>query len=441
MPVGFAPSMSASDAVMWTIERDPELRSTVVAMCLFDHLPDMAVLRARVETATTRLPRLRQRVRPAALGSLTPQWVDDPGIDLEYHFREIAAPLGAGDRWLLDYAGALAEGGFDRNRPLWEIVVVGGLGEGTAALLLKLHHCMTDGVGGMRLLAAILDEGGDLAPPGSEPAQGRGLIGRLVGAITDPAGSIAGGLRTAVSVARLVAPVGPRRSPIMVGHGTNWRYDTIDRPFQAFRSAAAGAGSSVNDVFVAGITGGLRRYHHEHGREVDTLRVTLPINIRRSGDPLGGNRFVPVRFTVPVSVADPLDRVRRTGEICRRWRHEPALPFTETVSGVLNALPAPVTTSLMQSMLKGVDFVATNVPGVPYRCFLAGAEITRLYGFAPPSGAAINVALISHAGTACIGINSDRTAVPDPDALVACLGRGMDEVLSLGDDAERLQEF
>src|SRR5579875_1620258 len=156
MSTGFAPSMSASDSVMWTIERDPELRSTVVAMCLLDRLPDMGDLLSRVETATSRLPRLRQRVGPPAFGSLTPRWVDDPGFDLGYHFREIAAPQEAGDRWLLDYAGALAEGGFDRNRPLWELVIVGGLPEGTAAILFKFHHSLTDGVGGMQMLAAIL---------------------------------------------------------------------------------------------------------------------------------------------------------------------------------------------------------------------------------------------------------------------------------------------
>lgn len=429
---GFAPTMSASDSVMWTIERDPQLRSTVLALCLFDRLPDMVQLRARIQDATSRLPRLRQRVEPAGLGSLTPRWVDDSGFDPRYHFREIAAPDPGPDRWLLDFAGTLAEGGFDRTRPPWEIVVVGGLHDGAAALLFKLHHSLTDGVGGMQLLAAILDEGGELPPSRPRPGPVNNLARCVAGAITNPAGAVTGGLRTAASVARLLAPAGPRRSPVMVGHGTNWRYDTIDRPFGAFRSAAAGSGHSVNDVFVAGVTGGLRIYHQKHGRTVDALRVTLPVSIRRPWDPLGGNRFVPARFTLPVSVADPLERVRQTGEICRRWRHEPALPLTEAVAGVLNVLPGPITTSVMQSMLKGIDFVATNVPGMPDRCFLAGAEVTRFYGFAPLSGAAINVALISHADTACIGLNSDRSAVPDPDVLVACLVEGMDEVLSLG---------
>ena len=72
-------------------------------------------------------------------------------------------------------------------------------------------------------------------------------------------------------------------------------------------------------------------------------------------------------------------------------------------------------------MLKCCDFVTTNVPGAPVPVFIGGARVDRLYAFAPTAGAAVNVSLISHCETCCIGVVIDTTAVPDPDVLLDCL--------------------
>ena len=90
-----------------------------------------------------------------------------------------------------------------------------------------------------------------------------------------------------------------------------------------------------------------------------------------------------------------------------------------------------MTTSFFGAMLKGGDFVTSNIAGAPVPVFLAGAQLDRMYAFAPLSGTAVNVALISHCGTCCIGITSDSAAVPDPEILVEHLGAGFDEVLTL----------
>jgi lactate dehydrogenase-like 2-hydroxyacid dehydrogenase len=92
-------------------------------------------------------------------------------------------------------------------------------------------------------------------------------------------------------------------------------------------------------------------------------------------------------------------------------------------------LPSPAVTQVFGSMLRNVDFVATNVPGLPVPAYLAGAELLRQYAFAPPSGAALNVALLSHVGHCCIGVNIDRAAIADPDLLVSCLQEGFDEII------------
>jgi hypothetical protein len=221
-------------------------------------------------------------------------------------------------------------------------------------------------------------------------------------------------------------------SPLFVGHSPNWRFDTYEEPLEALRGAAAEAEGTINDVFVAALAGGLHRYHLKHGHDVDALRLTLPVSLRRPGDPLGGNRFTPVRFALPIAEPDPQARIRQIGVLCRKWRHEPALPLTDGIATVLSLLPGSLTAMVMGSLLKGTDVVATNVPGVPQRCYIAGAELTREYAFAPLSGAAINAALISHAGTACVGVTMDRSAVTDPDLFMTCLRESFTELVALG---------
>ena len=54
-----------------------------------------------------------------------------------------------------------------------------------------------------------------------------------------------------------------------------------------------------------------------------------------------------------------------------------------------------------------------------------------MVGFGPLSGAAANVTLFSYDGTIQMGINTDPAAVQDPDVFVACIEKGLDEILSV----------
>jgi len=185
---------------------------------------------------------------------------------------------------------------------------------------------------------------------------------------------------------------------------------------------------AVVDGFVAGVTGGLRRYHERRDAPVETLRMTLPISIRTPSDPVGGNRITLIRFAVPVDETDPALRIREIGRLCRAARGERSLPYTDAIAGTLNLLPHGV----VGSMLKHVDFLASNVPGLDAPIFVGGARVSGLYPFGPTIGAALNVTLLSYCGTCNVGINTDTGAVPDPEALTACLREGFEEVLALG---------
>ena len=80
-------------------------------------------------------------------------------------------------------------------------------------------------------------------------------------------------------------------------------------------------------------------------------------------------------------------------------------------------------------MLRGVDFVTSNVPGIPIPVFLAGARMEGQFAFGPMSGAAMNITLLSYLDEVLITINSDPAAVPDADVLLQCIEEGFAEVL------------
>jgi hypothetical protein len=166
---------------------------------------------------------------------------------------------------------------------------------------------------------------------------------------------------------------------------------------------------------------------------VDELRITMPISYRAAGDASAGNRFTPARLTIPVSIDDPIKRVRTIRDRCSRARKEPALPLTDAVAGVLDALPSPITTLVLGSMLKHVDVVASNVSGIRQPIYLEGVRVQHIFGFGPLTGAAVNVTLYSHGDRCCVGITSDDASVPDPDVLLACLEEGFAEICGLAE--------
>jgi WS/DGAT/MGAT family acyltransferase len=446
-----------TDAFTMSMERDPLLRSTIVAVALFDRSPDWDVLVDRVERATRLTPTFREKLLPAPLDLAPPRWVVDPDFDLGWHLRRIEAPQPKTLDTVLTIARNIGMSAFDPARPLWEFTLVEGLTGGRAALVMKVHHALTDGIGGVRLAAHVVDltrEPADLGPLPEAPAarphgslealrdavafdldrwlhvarhQLASLPGTLARVVRDPVGSLSGAVATAGSIARFVRPITDTRSPVMTERRLQWHYDALDVPTDALKRAGKAVDGTLNDAFIGGITGGLRRYHDRHGAPVDTLRVTMPISTRRDDDPEGGNRVTLVRFDVPVGIEDPAERMREIDRLCGELRRDRALPYSNLIAGALNLLPAGFT----GGMLKHVDFLASNVPGFGDDVFVGGALVEAFYPFGPTIRSAANITLMSYRGTCNIGVNTDLGAVPDPDLFVDCLVEGFEEVLTL----------
>jgi WS/DGAT/MGAT family acyltransferase len=463
----YADWMSASDALLWINERDPMLRSTITSLLLLDGPPNLDRFRQAVERSLEGIPRLRQRVVIDPLGAAPPRWERDALFDLSYHYRRIRTADKGTLRELLDMAAVIAMQAFDKDRPLWELYVVDGLEGERSALILKLHHSITDGVGLVRMTSSLVERTREEVPrprrasseTASEPAaagafgealrairhragENLDLVSRLASALPRGVGRLLREPRAAVqdawggvaSLRRLLQPVHEPMSPLMRARSTSIRFDVLSLPLEDLKRAAQVAGGTLNDAFVAAVAGGLRIYHERHGQPVDELRMTMPVNLRDDGEHgrQAGNQFAPARFPIPVGVRDPVERIRILHQRVMDQRAEPALPYTEEVSSVLARLPRALSVGFIGSMLKAIDLVTSNVPGSPDTMYCSGAKIDAMFGFGPLSGAATNVTLFSYDGEVRIGINTDRAAVPDPVVFVACLEEGLREVLAAG---------
>jgi diacylglycerol O-acyltransferase len=407
------------------------------------------------------VPRLRQRVRSNPLSLAPPRWEVDPHFDLGYHLRFARVPGDGTLRDLLAMAQPMAMQGFDRARPQWECTVADGLDGGRSALIMKIHHAITDGVGGVRLMLELFDLEPDAAtrpmpdpPPvhvmnqaerfgdavNHQTRRQLGILKRLatdsagnvVGLLSDPPGAYEASTELLSSVGRIMRPVSSPLSPLMTGRSLSNHLEVVTIPLDLAKKAGKRIGGTLNDTFVSGLALGLQRYHEQHGVEVEALRMGMPINIRTPGTAeTAGNAFVPARFEIPLGEADPLDLMRDIRSRMVAARDEPANQLVELLSNVLNRLPTTVVTQIFGTMMKGLDFQASNVPGAPVPVYLLGVPVQAIIPFGPLAGAASNVTLLSYQNDLNIGINVDPAAVPDTDTYLSCIRAGYDEVLDL----------
>ncbi len=467
--------MSESDSVLWHIERDPLLRSTITSVWFLDSVPERARMDAVVERIVARIPRLHQRVVDEQPGVAPPRWADDPHVDVEYHYSWARLPgRRPGRRQVLDHAQRMAARAFDKERPLWELCVVEGLAGKRAVFIMKVHHAIADGLGMVQLLAHMVDleadpvvssaSGDDLgaateptidhrlrieapvwAIPGARPLAHRIASDAKTGArlgkaslktagelLRDPLGTIEQLGRTTGSIARVVKPATTPLSPAMTDRSLNTHFEAVSVPFAAMKSAARSVDATLNDAFVAVTLDALKRYHDALGRPCTSIRMNMPVSVR-GGDAANhfDNQFVPARMVLPLSDVDPAERIGEVKELLRTVRAEPALPHVNDISGVISRFGPAAAVSILGAMLKGVDITTSNVPGPPFPVFMAGARVEEFYAFGPLAGAAINITLFSYDGTVHLGVNSDRAAVGDHELFTRCLRAALDDTVAL----------
>ncbi len=442
--------MSDAEAIMWAVEKDPALRSDFTNITVLDGRPDEAHLRAKLDAALADIPRLSQRVVSPPLRLAPPEWRDDPTLDLDYHVRKVAAPAPGGTRELLDLAAACAATPLDRSRPLWEFTLVEGLEGDRTALLQKVHHALTDGVGGLKLSLSLVDFDSDAPPPAaprrSEAADSTTPVEVVTDAVTFTArrqlGLARSGLEAAArvlshpdrarrgisetaglaaSIRRQVLVTEPARSELLRPRSLGRRFEVFQVPLAAAKERAASLGGSVNDLFVTAVTGALGAYHDRMGTPCEELRMAMAVSLRTDGGDVEGNSFAPSRVLVPVRPKDPAARFERVRERLAEVKREPALGAAGSLAGVLAPLPTTVLVSLTRSQARTIDFASSNLRGSPVDLYAGGARIAASFPMGPRTGCALNVTVLSYKGSLDLGLNLDPAAVTDPAALLECL--------------------
>jgi diacylglycerol O-acyltransferase / wax synthase len=437
--------MNALETLMWRAEADPRMRATTVAVELLDTTPEWGRLLAAHDWGTRFVTRARERVLESPFPLAAPSWVADEQFDLSYHLRRVSLPAPGDLPALLELAQTFAMTPFDRGRPPWEAMLVEGLTDGRAAYLVKLHHSLTDGTGGIQLLSLLHSRTREHNPdkptagtaPSASPPSGSPLAG-VAEAATRLAGGALGLLarpERAVSVARslqrVLGPAPAPPSPLLAGRSLAWRFLAHEVPLASLKAAAVAAGGSVNDAFLAALLGAFRLYHVSSGVPVDVLPVAFPISLRADEHAAGGNRFAGARMAGPVGEADPVERIRLVREFVLTARAEPAGDALTLLAPALSVLPGTVLGRLSGALTGSNDLQASNIRGVGHPVYLAGARVTHLYPFGPRPNIPAMITMVSHDGTCCVGANLDPAAVTDVGLFARCLRDGFDEVLAI----------
>lgn len=458
---GLPEELSAVDQLLHRGEANPRTRSGILGVEILDTTPDWDRFRARLDHASRKVLRLRQKVVMPTLPTAAPRWVVDPDFNLDYHVRRVRVPAPGTLRDVFDLAEVALQSPMDINRPLWNATLVEGLADGRAATILHLSHAVSDGVGMVEMFANIYDLERDPEPaaaaplpipqdlsrndlmreginrlPGSIAGGVLGALGQAARTVTkvvrDPVSAVSGVVDYAMSGARVMGPAA-HPSPLLRRRSLSSRTEAIDIPFSDLHRAAKAAGGSINDAYLAGLCGALRLYHEAKGISIETLPMAVPVNLRSQDDPAGGNRFAGINLAAPVGIVDPETRIKAVRSQMTSKREERAIDVVGSIAPVLSLLPDAVLETVAGSVVNS-DVQASNVPVWPGDTFIAGAKILRHYGIGPLPGVAMMVVLISRSGYITVTTRYDRAAITDDQLFARCLLAGFDEVLALGGD-------
>jgi WS/DGAT/MGAT family acyltransferase len=351
-----AERMSRVDHAWLRMDSDLNLMMIVGVWLLRPRLSYRALCR-RIEQRLLQYPRFRQKVVEDALGA---QWVDDADFDIGHHVvRERLARRRAGSEReaLQARCGELAMTRLDPARPLWQFHLI-EQHDGGSALIVRIHHCIGDGIALTAVLMSITD-GGEL-PPRSAPTDAAhdphhdedGLWGTRVKPLSElalraidgygqgvarslefAAQPLAGtrelariGLRAATDLAALALMEDDSPTPLKgkpIGRKLVAWADPV--PLDVVKAVGKALRASVNDVLLACVAAAIGAYLRDIGQDTrgKSIRAMVPVNLR----PLHqahqlGNRFGLVPLLLPIGVDNPVERVARHGA----WAAQGQLP-------------------------------------------------------------------------------------------------------------------
>ena len=454
-----AERLTAEDARILKLERGT-IAGHTCSVVVVDRPPDgepptIDALRAHVAGRLDRVPRCRQRLALTPLGVAPPLWVDDVEFDVARHVGHVGQDRVIDDVALRPAVARLMEGRLDRRHPLWSLHMARLTGERTA-LLWREHHCMADGMSGLKVMAALLwdtePHSGAVEPaphvstpsytnaellrfglaarfrPSSRGRDGRGARPDWRRAPTE-ARRVMAAVRRELFASSDLSPLATRVGP---GRTVGWLTGPVAELHDAGK--AVGPGVTVNDVVLAVVAGGIGRWLAARGARIEHVRVKVPVSLHRPGEQPDqlGNRDSCIFVDLPLEDPDIREQLiaisRETSE--RKAAHDAA----ELDALLREVQHLPLGNRALDLTMSPRVFAlnVSNVPGPPGPLYVMGGRVASLDGVVEVAqGHALRVGARSSLGRLSFGLCADPRVVPDLDLIIEGMQRSIDDLLVL----------
>ena len=398
---------------------------------------DIAAATSLLANRIKGVPRLRQRLMRTPPGCGRAVWVDDPDFTVDRHIKHLVCPPPGDKHALLQIAAELLLRPLPLQRPLWAAAFVSGLTAGRVALIIVIQHALADGLGGMAVLSALVDEGATPTPhafPTPPPSSARLAADAFVTrarALTAVAGRIH---------ARDRAPrVRPRRvgraatCSLLQPTGHRREVAAVAAPLDQMHTAAHRHGVTVNDILLTAVGGALHACLEQRGEHIPGFVVGIPMSDRRSATAAApGNRTSQIRVLIPGD-GNCIERLHRVSTVMRRAK--------KTTSSACKGLIAPAMARATIALrvypwyLRRQRFlhtVVSNVRGPDRQQTFAGAPISQVLPLSIGGGGNITATFValSYQNTLTISIIADPTTMPDIARTAALLQTQLDALVS-----------
>jgi diacylglycerol O-acyltransferase / wax synthase len=409
--------------------------------------PSFSELRDHIELRLAHAPRYRQKLASVPLGLHVPEWTDDQAFSVDRHVYRAPGPLSD----LVDEVMSIP---LRRDRPLWEMWICEDPEAERLAIVGKSHHCMVDGLAAIELASLLLDptpepvacehDGWRAAPePGGERLLARGVRDLLgvqlnllrwpLRAATSPAPAarqtVAGALRVTRALNHLLsaAPASVLNRQLSPLRRLAW----TERPLGDLRVVKRVYGTTVNDVMLAAVAGGMRAYLMRRGEEPVALKAMVPVSVRSADDVLG-NHISFVFAELPCDAPEPLGRLYQVhSAMSRRKRHgEPEGADLVLKAAAHTPVAVQQTLSRLIASPRTFNLVASNIPGPTAPMYMLGCPLQAAYPVVPLADQhAVSVGMTTVHDQACFGVYADREALPDVDMLAHDIDEAITELL------------
>ncbi|MCB9007329.1 MAG: wax ester/triacylglycerol synthase family O-acyltransferase [Ardenticatenaceae bacterium] len=461
----------------WLRMEDPTNLMMVSGIITFKKMIDFDHLKAVIEHKLLAFDRFRMRVVQSRLPFGSSYWELDPTFNLDAHLHRVALPSPGDKRTLQHMVSDLMSTPLDFSKPLWQYHLIENY-EGGCALMCRLHHCIADGMALVFVLLSLTDMMPDTPPPTShswempDESEDDGRSNALnalvqqgskaVGAVWQTTSKVASegleslvnpahamelalkGTDTAVAAGRLFLrspdPQTLFKGELGVAKRAAWSTPLSLRDVKAIKNIT---GTTVNDVLVSAMTGGLRRYMLNKGATVDGLnfRAAVPVNLR-TPEEMGtlGNKFGIVFLSLPVGIADPLERLNEVHDRMIELKNSKEAPVALGILSAMGMSPQEFQGTLVRMFGSKTTAVMTNVPGPPMPLYLAGQKIDELMFWVPQSGrVSLGISIISYANKVHLGVATDAGLVPDPDTIMTGFYEEFDALMALVHEAKSVE--